>query len=86
MNKNLKPIPRFKNEAEERKFWETHDTTEYLDWSKAQRVRFPNLKPSTTAISLRLPISLLEEIKIAANKRDVPYQSLIKTWLAEKVS
>jgi predicted DNA binding CopG/RHH family protein len=81
----LKPVPAFKNEAEERKFWETHDTTEYLDWSKAERVRFPNLKPSTTAISLRLPVSLLEQIKIAANKRDVPYQSLIKMWLAEKV-
>jgi predicted DNA binding CopG/RHH family protein len=81
----LKPIPAFKNEAEERKFWETHDTTDYLDWSKAERVRFPNLKPSTTAISLRLPVSLLEQIKIAANKRDVPYQSLIKMWLAEKV-
>jgi len=81
----LKPIPTFKSEAEERKFWETHDSTDYVDWSKAQRVRFPNLKPSTTAISLRLPISLLEQIKIAANKRDVPYQSLIKMWLAEKV-
>lgn len=81
----LKPIPTFKNEAEERKFWETHDSTDYPDWSKAQRVRFPNLKPSTTAISLRLPVSLLEQIKIAANKRDVPYQSLIKMWLAEKV-
>jgi predicted DNA binding CopG/RHH family protein len=83
--KKLKPIPTFKNEAEERKFWESHDSTDYVDWSKAQRVRFPNLKPSTTAISLRLPIGLLEQIKIAANKRDVPYQSLIKIWLAEKV-
>ena len=81
----LKPIPVFKTEAEERKFWETHDSTDHLDWSKAVRVRFPNLKPSTTAISLRLPVSLLEQIKIAANKRDVPYQSLIKIWLAEKV-
>jgi predicted DNA binding CopG/RHH family protein len=86
MNKKLRSIPHFGNEAEERKFWETHDSTEYLDWSKAQRVRFPNLKPSTTAISLRLPISLLDQIKVEANKRDVPYQSLIKTWLAEKVS
>jgi len=85
MKKRLKPIPRFADERSERKFWETHDSTEYLDWSKAKKVRFPNLKPSTVAISLRLPISLLEEIKIAANKRDVPYQSLIKTWLAEKV-
>ena len=85
MKKKLKPIPRFANERKEREFWETHDTTEYLDWSKAKKVRFPNLKPSTVAISLRLPVSLLEEIKIAANRRDVPYQSLIKTWLAEKV-
>jgi predicted DNA binding CopG/RHH family protein len=80
-----KPFPRFKNEAEERKFWETHDSTDFVDWGMAQRARFPNLKPSTTAISIRLPTSLLEQIKIAANKRDVPYQSLIKMWLAEKV-
>jgi predicted DNA binding CopG/RHH family protein len=80
----LKAVPRFKTEAEERKFWETHDSTDYVDWSKAQRARFPNLKPSTTAISIRLPTNLLEQIKIAANKRDVPYQSLIKMWLAEK--
>ncbi|MEI9924672.1 MAG: BrnA antitoxin family protein [Bradyrhizobium sp.] len=81
----LKPIPAFKTEAEERQFWETHDSTDYVDWSKAQRARLPNLKPSTTAISIRLPLGLLEQIKIAANKRDVPYQSLIKMWLAEKV-
>ncbi len=81
----LKPVPRFKTEAEERKFWETHDSADYVDWSKAERARFPNLKPSTTAISIRLPVGLLERIKIAANKRDVPYQSLIKMWLAEKV-
>ena len=80
-----KPVPRFKTEAEERKFWETHDSTDYIDWSKAEHARFPNLKPSTTAISIRLPVGLLEQIKIAANKRDVPYQSLIKIWLAEKV-
>ena len=83
--KSLKPIPKFRSEAQERKFWETHDSTEYLDWSKAERVRFPNLKLSTQSISIRLPISLLEQIKIEANKRDVPYQSLIKVWLAEKV-
>jgi predicted DNA binding CopG/RHH family protein len=81
----MKTIPKFKNEAEEREFWESHDSTEYLDWSKAKRVNLPNLKPSLTSISLRLPNGLLERIKIAANKRDVPYQSLIKTWLAEKV-
>lgn len=85
MTSKLKPIPEFASEAEERRFWETHDSTDYVDWSKARRVRFQNLKPSTKAISLRLPISLLEAIKIAANQRDVPYQSLIKMWLAEKV-
>ena len=69
---------------EERHFWETHDSSGYVDWSTAERVRLPNLKPSTRSISLRLPVALLERIKIAANKRDVPYQSLIKTWLAEK--
>ena len=86
MTKKLKPIPKFKNEDAERRFWETHDSTDYVDWSKARLVRFPNLKPSTKSISLRLPVSILEQIKVEANKRDVPYQSLIKTWLAEKVS
>jgi predicted DNA binding CopG/RHH family protein len=85
MTKKLKPVPKFSSEADERAFWESHDTADYFDLSKAVRVRFPNLKPSTTAISIRLPIGLLEDIKIAANKRDVPYQSLIKMWLAEKV-
>lgn len=85
MPKKLKQVPKFTTEAEERAFWESHDTADYFDLSKAQRVRFPNLKPSTTSISIRLPVSLLEDIKIAANKRDVPYQSLIKMWLAEKV-
>jgi predicted DNA binding CopG/RHH family protein len=83
--KKLKPIPKFRSEAEEREFWETHDTTSYVDWSKARRVSFPNLKLSTTTISLRLPQGLLDQIKIAANKRDVSYQSLIKMWLAEKI-
>jgi predicted DNA binding CopG/RHH family protein len=81
----VKSVPHFKTEAEERKFRETYDSTDYVDWSKAERARFPNLKPSTTAISIRLPTGLLEQIKIAANKRDVPYQSLIKMWLAEKI-
>jgi predicted DNA binding CopG/RHH family protein len=84
-NKTLKPIPAFKDEAEERRFWETHDSMDYIDWSRAERVSFPNLKPSTTSISLRLPVGLLDRIKVAANKRDMPYQSLIKAWLAEKV-
>ncbi|HEY7299658.1 MAG TPA: BrnA antitoxin family protein [Xanthobacteraceae bacterium] len=85
MNTKHKSIPPFRDEAEERHFWETHDSTDYVDWAKAQRVRFPNLKPATTSISLRLPVAMLERIKIAANKRDMPYQSLIKAWLAEKV-
>jgi predicted DNA binding CopG/RHH family protein len=85
MTKATKPIPRFRSETEERAYWESHDSAEHLDWSKAETVRLPNLKPSSTAISLRLPDGLLERIKIAANKRDVPYQSLIKTWLAEKI-
>ena len=84
MSKKPKPIPKFRNEADERRFWELHDSSEYIDWNKAERARLPSLKPSTTSISLRLPVTLLERIKVAANKRDVPYQSLIKIWLAEK--
>jgi len=85
MTKTAKPVPNFASEAEERAFWETNDSSEFVDWSKAERVRLPNLKPSSTSISLRLPNALLERIKVAANKRDVPYQSLIKTWLSEKI-
>lgn len=83
--KKLKQIPKFKNEDEERDFWATHDSTDYLDWSRAQRVIFPNLKPSTESISLRLPSHLLARIKEIANKKDVPYQSLMKIFLSEKV-
>ena len=85
MSKQLKAVPKFAGEAEERAFWETHDSTDYLDWSKAQRVVLPNLKPTTKTISLRLPQHLLDSIKAAANSRDVPYQSLIKVWLQEKL-
>ena len=85
MSKQLKPVPKFKSEAEERAFWETHDSSDYVDWMKAQRVVLPNLKPSTKTISLRLPQHLLDSIKAAANARDVPYQSLIKVWLQEKL-
>ncbi len=84
MVRKPKRIPHFADEAAERAFWESHDSAAYVDWSRAKPVRFPNLKPSTTSISLRLPVALLERIKIVANKRDVPYQSLIKIWLAEK--
>jgi predicted DNA binding CopG/RHH family protein len=85
MRKRGEPIPTFESEAKERRFWESHDPTAHVDWSRAERVRLPNLRPSTTSISLRLPVSLLEGIKVAAHKRDVPYQSLIKTSLAEKL-
>jgi predicted DNA binding CopG/RHH family protein len=85
MSKKLKEIPKFANEAEERKFWLAHDTTGYVDWSKTKRVTFPNLKLSTRSISLRLPLWMLESIKTTANRQDVPYQSLIKFWLNEKL-
>jgi predicted DNA binding CopG/RHH family protein len=85
MTKKLKPMPQCRTEAEERSFWENHDSADYLDLTKAEHARFPNLKLSTASISLRLPQALLKRIKIAANRRDVPYQSLIKVWLAEKV-
>lgn len=83
--KPKKRLPKFKSEAEERRFWSTHDSTEYVDWSKAERVLFPNLKPSVKTISLRLPELLLGALKTLANERDVPYQSLVKMILAEQV-
>lgn len=86
MNRKRKSTPAFESEDEERVFWESHDSTDHVDWNKAQRVRLANLKPSTKPISLRLPVALLEKIKTEANKRDVPYQSLIKVWLSEKVA
>jgi predicted DNA binding CopG/RHH family protein len=83
--KTFKPIPRFATEAEERQFWVTHDTTDYIDWSKARPAVFPNLRPSTETISLRLPAPLLADLKTLANERDVPYQSLLKMLLAAQV-
>lgn len=85
MKKKFKKIPKFKNEDEERDFWATADSSEYFDWSKAEPVIFPNLKRSTESISLRLPEDLLARIKQLANSMDVPYQSLMKMFLAEKV-
>jgi predicted DNA binding CopG/RHH family protein len=79
-------IPRFKSEDEEREFWAAHDSTDYVDWSEAKTVILPRLKPSTETISLRLPESLLNELKVLANQRDVPYQSLLKMFLAERVA
>lgn len=85
MGKAKTKIPAFKSEAEERAFWEKHDSTDYVDWSKARKAIMPNLKPTTTTISLRLPEALLDRIKVEANKRDMPYQSLIKAWLAQDI-
>ena len=81
----LKKVPKFNTEDDERDFWATHDATDYLDFSQAETVVLPNLKPSTRAISLRLPVSLIDRLKMLANKKDVPYQSLLKVLLAEKV-
>lgn len=85
MNKRLEAIPRFETEAQEREYWESHDSSPHLDWSLATRAVLPNLKPTTKTISLRLPQHLLDSLKVAANARDVPYQSLIKVWLQEKL-
>ena len=82
----LKPIPHFVSEDAERRFWAEHDTTEYFDWNQAVKASFPNLKPSTTAISLRLPVTMLEELKALANAKDVPYQSLLKVFLADRLA
>ncbi len=82
----LKAMPRFETEAEEREFWSEHDSSEYFDWSKARRVVLPELRPSTTSISLRLPVPLLTELKRLAREQDVPYQSLMKVYLAERVA
>lgn len=81
-----KKIPEFRSEDEEFEFWSKADSTEYLDWSKAKRVKLPNLKPTLRTISIRLPVSMVEDLKILANQRDVPYQSLMKVFLAERVA
>ena len=80
-----KQIPKFESEDQERDFWEIHDSTDYMDWSKAERVTLANLKPSTKTISIRLPESMLDELKLLANKRDVPYRALLKIFLAERI-
>jgi predicted DNA binding CopG/RHH family protein len=80
-----KKIPKFNNEAEERLFWQQRDTSEYIDWSDAEETILPRLKPSTRSISIRLPESMIEELKVLANKRDVPYQSLLKIFISERI-
>jgi predicted DNA binding CopG/RHH family protein len=83
--KSLKAIPRFESEDEEREYWASHDSTDHIDWKRAKPTSFPRLKPTTRTISLRLPDPLLENLKMLANKRDVPYQSLLKIYLAERI-
>jgi predicted DNA binding CopG/RHH family protein len=85
MTKDLKEIPTFRNEDEEREFWATHNSTDYVDWDEGEEVVLPRLKPSTKTISLRLPELMLNELRVIANKRDVPYQSLIKMFLKERI-
>lgn len=80
-----KEIPQFEKEDHEREFWSAEDSTEYIDWKDAKRAVFSNLKPSTRKISLRLPETMIEELKLLANKRDIPYQSLLKVFLAERI-
>jgi predicted DNA binding CopG/RHH family protein len=83
--KGKKKSPTFSSEDEERRFWAEHDTADYFDWDKAVQPTLPALKPSTTSISLRLPVAMLEDLKVLANKQDVPYQSLMKVYLAERI-
>lgn len=82
----MKPIPEFRSEDEERAFWANRDSTEFVDWRAARRRKFPNLKPTLHTISLRLPVSMIEDLKVLANKKDVPYQSLLKVFLAERLA
>ncbi|MCX6590409.1 MAG: BrnA antitoxin family protein [Acidobacteria bacterium] len=85
MPNTKKPLPKFSSEDEEREFWAVNDSTEFIDWSKAERRKLPNLKPTLRTISLRLPVSMIEDLKVLANQRDVPYQSLLKVFLAERL-
>lgn len=80
-----KPVPKFRSEDDEREFWSSQDSTEYIDWRSAKRQKLPQLKPTLRTISVRLPVSMIEDLKILANRRDVPYQSLLKVFLAERL-
>ena len=84
--KKIKPLPKFKNEKEERKFWEKNDTTEYFDVETPLKLNFPNLRPTTKSITIRLPVSMLYDLKIMANKKDIPYQSMMKMFLSERIT
>ena len=86
MKNSRKEIPHFENEATEKEFWMAEDSTSYLDWNSAQYAKFPNLKPTTRSISIRLPEHMIHDLKILANQRDIPYQSLVKIFLSEKIN
>jgi predicted DNA binding CopG/RHH family protein len=85
MKNGKRAIPEFKSEGEEQEFWSTHDSTDYIDWNNAGQALFPNLKPTMKTISLRLPEPMLNHLKVLANERDVPYQSLLKMFLKERL-
>ncbi len=85
VKRRMRKIPKFRNEDQERDFWASHDSTEFVDWSQAARVKLPNLRPTTRTISIRLPESMIERLKVLANKRDIPYQSLLKMFVADKI-
>ncbi len=85
VKRRMRKIPKFRNEDQERDFWASHDSTEFVDWRQAERVKLPNLRPTTRTISIRLPESMIERLKVLANKRDVPYQSLLKMFVADKI-
>ena len=85
VKRRMRKIPKFRNEDQERDFWASHDSTEFVDWRQAERVKLPNLRPTTRTISIRLPELMIERLKVLANKRDVPYQSLLKMFVADKI-
>jgi predicted DNA binding CopG/RHH family protein len=85
VKRRMRKIPKFRNEDQERDFWASHDSTEFVDWRQAERVKLPNLRPTTRTISIRLPESMIERLKVLANKRDVPYQSLLKMFVADRI-
>ncbi|GFP18769.1 hypothetical protein HKBW3S03_00274 [Candidatus Hakubella thermalkaliphila] len=81
----IRKVPRFENEDQERDFWASHDSTDFVDWRQVEQVKLPNLRPTTRTISIRLPESMIERLKVLANKRDIPYQSLLKMFVADKI-
>ena len=85
VKRRMRKIPKFRNEDQERDFWASHDSTEFVEWRQVKRVKLPNLRPTTRTISIRLPESMIERLKVLANKRDVPYQSLLKMFVADKI-